>query len=296
VVRVEKIDSRTYAVIIDDKRTVWLIKGRRNVLVDIGYPSDIGDVYLGLEKVSMKPRDIHYLLLTHIHSDHAGGVGDISRENPSLKVFVHEKGAANIVNPEKLVLSIKRIYGEEYDKMGKILPVLRRDMVVPVKAGDTVDLGDSVLDVYYTPGHAKHHVVYFDRVSRSVFSGDALGSKYKELPSFVLCPPPEYDRESAKESINMIESLNPRRINFTHCGPYSVEKSKYFFSNLKRKHDRWTECLVEIVKENGALGEDEIFEQFLEKVPDLKEYHDQYVSFRLSVGGILLYLKKKGVI
>jgi hypothetical protein len=94
----------------------------------------------------------------------------------------------------------------------------------------------------------------------------------------------------------MIESLNPRRINFTHCGPYSVEKSKYFFSNLKRKHDRWTECLVEIVKENGALGEDEIFEQFLEKVPDLKEYHDQYVSFRLSVGGILLYLKKKGVI
>ncbi|MBN2568102.1 MAG: MBL fold metallo-hydrolase [Deltaproteobacteria bacterium] len=295
MVRVEKVDSRIDAITIDEKRTVWLIKGERNVLIDAGYPSDIDDLCLGLESVSMKPQDIHYLVLTHIHIDHAGGAGSIALKNPALKIFVHEKGASAIVNPEKLIFSVRRVYGKQYEEMGEILPLSCSDMVVPVKTGDRIDLGDSVLEVYYTPGHAKHHVVYFDRISESIFSGDALGSKYKNLPNFVLSPPSDYDRESAKKSIDLIESLKPKRINFAHCGSYYIGNKKNIYNELKKKHDVWTQCVIGIIKEIGNLNEDEIFKRFLEKVPGLKKYPDQYLSFHMSVRGILLYLKRKGI-
>ncbi|MGA2400791.1 MAG: MBL fold metallo-hydrolase [Syntrophobacteraceae bacterium] len=292
---VEKVDARITLFTFNRLRTSWLIRDRRNILIESGYPSNAPELLAGLEKVSLTPQDIDFLALTHIHLDHAGGAGYIARENPDLKVFVHEKGAKHLVDPGKLVESVKRAYGDRYSSVGDMVRI-PKGQVVTVGSGDVIDLGDTRLEVYYTPGHAKHHLVFFDKASESVFSGDALGSQYKGLPNFVLAPPSDYDNELAKQSIDLIEAMNPKRICFTHCGPYALDGRNDFYDALKKKHDLWSECVCEIAHENPEANPEKVFELFLEKNKELTNYPTQYFSFRLSVMGILVYLKRTGKI
>ncbi len=292
---VEKVDARITMFSFDRLRTCWLIRDHRNILIESGYPSNVPELLAGLEKVALTPRDIDFIALTHIHVDHAGGAGYIAGENPDLKVFVHEKGARHLVDPGRLVESVKKAYGSKYSSNGDMVGIPKRQ-VVSVGTGDVIDLGDTQLEVHYTPGHAKHHVVYFDRASESVFSGDALGSKYEGFPNFVLSPPSDYDKELSKQSIDLIKAMGPKRICFTHCGPYVLDGHDGFFDALKKKHDLWSECVWEIVRENPEANAEKVFELFLEKNKELKNYPTLYFSFRLSVKGILIYLKGTGKI
>jgi len=271
-----------------------LIRDKRNILIESGFPADAHNLFSELEKMSLTPKDIDFLALTHIHIDHAGGAGYLAKENPDLKIFVHEDGVKHLINPDKLVGIVKSVYGGKFFTIGQMLKIPEKEMIVSVSTGDKIDLGDTQLEVYYTPGHAKHHVIYFDRTSDSVFSGDALGSKYNTFPNFVLSPPSDYNKELAKQSIDLIKCLNPKRINFTHCGSYEIDAHDEFYENLKGKHDLWNKCVLEVVKENQNMSHEEIFEKFLERVPELRNFPTQFFSFKLSVKGILLYLKKSG--
>ncbi len=295
MISVEEVDDRITLFTFDPHKTSWLIRDHHNILIESGYPSDAPELLAGLEKVSLRPRDIDFIALTHIHIDHAGGAGYIARENPDLKVFVHEKGAKHLVDPSKLVESVKRAYGNRYPSIGEMVGISKRQ-VVALGSEAVIDLGDTRLEAYYTPGHAKHHLVYFDKASESVFSGDALGSQYKGFPNFVLSPPPDYDRELAKRSIDLISAMHPKRICFTHLGPYSVDGHHDFYDALKKKHDLWSECVWEIVRENPEANPEKVFELFVEENKELENYPTQYFSFRLSVKGILIYLKRTGKI
>ncbi len=296
MVRVEKIDSRISAIILSGLRTCWLIRDKKTILIDAGFPADATHLFSGLAKLSLTPRDIDFLALTHIHIDHAGSAGHLAKENPGLKIFVHEKGADHLIDPSRLMDSVKRAYGEKFFAVGSMMKISFPQRVIPVTTGDHIDLGDSGLKVYYTPGHAKHHVVYFDKMSDSVFSGDALGSRYPGLPSFVLTPPPDYDKELAQQSIDLIHGLHPKKINFTHCGQYDLDRQADFYKKLKVKHDSWMNHVLEILKEGQNMSDSEIFDKFVEKVPDLKDYPAQFFSFNLSLKGILKYLKQLGTI
>lgn len=294
MVRVKKVDSRITALILEDIRTCWLIRDKKNILIDSGVPSDARNIFSGLEKLSLRPKDVDFLALTHIHVDHAGGAGHLAKENTDLKIFVHEKGARHLINPVKLTKSIKKAYGEKYTTVGELLKISSPDRVITVTTGDKIDLGNTHLEVYYTPGHSKHHVVYLDRMSDSIFSGDALGSLYPGAPNFVLSPPPDYDKELAKQSIDLIHDLYPKRIHFTHCGPYDLDGHPDFYDNLKVKHDLWTKRVMEIVQKHPNLNDAEKFEKFVEIVPELKNYPEQFWSFNLSLKGIMAYLERTG--
>jgi glyoxylase-like metal-dependent hydrolase (beta-lactamase superfamily II) len=224
-----------------------------------------------------------------------GGAGYLARQNPALKVFVHETGASHLNDPSRLVASVKRAYGERFGMVGEMVGVAE-DQIIPVDTGAMIDLGNSRVEVHYTPGHAKHHVVYFDPTSESVFTGDALGSKYPGLPNFVLSPPADYDKELAKQSVDVIQALHPKRINFTHLGPYNVDGDQDFYERLKVEHDLWSDCIEEIVNHNQTTEPETVFSAFLEKIPRLKQYPTQFFSFRLSVKGILIYLQRTGKI
>jgi len=259
-----------------------LIRDEKTILIESGFPVETPILVSGLEKLSLTPKDIDFLALTHVHIDHAGGAGNLAQANPHLKIFVHAMGSKHLINPAKLTDSVKRAYGKKFSVVGA-MAAISSEMIRPVNTGDTIDLGNTQLEVYYTPG-----------TSESVFSGDALGSKYKNLPNFVLSPPADYNKELAKKSIDLIKDLKPKRINFTHCGAYDLDRDDDFYENLKAKHDRWNHCILEIVKENQQLSSDVVFKKFLEKIPELKNYPSQFFSFNLSVNGILLYLKKSG--
>lgn len=290
---VREVDARITLFTFDQLRTSWLIRDRSNILIESGFPSNAAELLAGLARVSLTPKDIDFLALTHIHLDHAGGAGHIAKENPRLRVFAHEKGARHLSDPAKLMKSVKRAYDATFPFAGDMIPIPVRQ-IVSVSCGDVIDLGDTRLEVLYTPGHAKHHVVYFDRASESVFSGDALGSQFEGFPNFVLAPPADYDKELAKQSIDLIKTMNPKRICFTHCGPYTLDGLDNYYDALKKKHDLWSECVWEIAKENVGADPETVFKLFLGKNKELENYPTQRFSFRLSVKGILIYLKRTG--
>jgi glyoxylase-like metal-dependent hydrolase (beta-lactamase superfamily II) len=295
MVTIEAVDARIQGIVLNDIRTCWIIRDKKTILIESGFPAETPLLLSGLDKLSLTPGDIDFLCLTHIHIDHAGGAGYLVKKNPAMKVFVHQKGVHHLSAPERLNTSVKKAYGDRFAAVGEILAIPESNLV-PVDTGDTLDLGGSRVSVYYTPGHAKHHVVYYDETSGSVFPGDAMGSQYKGLPNFVLSPPSDYDKELAKTSIDRIRGLAPKRINFTHCGSYDMRGREDFYQNLKDKHDLWNTCVLDIVRAAPSLGEKEIFERFLEEMPELKNYPSQFFSFNLSVRGILIYLKKAGMI
>jgi glyoxylase-like metal-dependent hydrolase (beta-lactamase superfamily II) len=290
MVRIRTVDTRTRQLILDDVRSCWVVQDPKTVIIDSGFPADRHELMEGLLQISLAPKDIDYVALTHLHFDHAGGAGFLARENPDLKVFIHAKGARHLINPTRLTESVRRAYGERFHLVGSPWPVAE-NQVHTIGTGDSIDLGCSQLEVYSTPGHAKHHVIFFDPVSESVFSGDAMGSQYPGLPNFVLSPPADYDRELSKSSIDLIRALNPRQINFTHCGQLCVRGKPHYFESLKSQHDLWNRTVTEILEDTNGLSDVAIFNEFIDRLPQLKCYPQQYFSFGLSVKGIRLSLK-----
>ena len=189
-------------------------------LIDPGPSSTLPVLKASLERAGIVIADLTALLLTHVHLDHAGASGSLVRENPKLKVYVHAKGAPHMFNPEKLVASATRLYGDAMDRLwGEILPVPEGALVI-VQGGEQIKEGGRSLDVAYTPGHASHHVSYFVRDAGIAFVGDTAGLKLtphgKVLPP---TPPPDIDLEAWRESLRCIEGWQPRTLFLTHFGP-----------------------------------------------------------------------------
>jgi glyoxylase-like metal-dependent hydrolase (beta-lactamase superfamily II) len=159
------------------------------------------------------------LLLTHIHLDHAGATGALVRRWPDVEVYVHERGAPHLVDPEKLLSSAGRLYGEENMKplWGEVLPVPAGN-VHALQGGETLPLAGGVR-VAYTPGHASHHVAYLHESSGRAFTGDAAGVRIP--PSHVTVaplPPPEVDVEAYESSLDTIAAWRPHTLGLTHFG------------------------------------------------------------------------------
>jgi glyoxylase-like metal-dependent hydrolase (beta-lactamase superfamily II) len=185
----------------------WLVDG---VLIDPGPESSVETLLEGLGEE--RPRA---LLLTHIHFDHAGASGALVERWPDLRVYVHEKGARHMADPERLVASARQIWGEHFDRLwGRVVPVPEENMEV-LTGGETIE----GFDVEYTPGHAKHHVSYFHRDTGHAYVGDVAGIRIP--PSSVVrapMPPPDIDVEAWLESIDRIEARDPTALIVTHFG------------------------------------------------------------------------------
>src|SRR5688572_2326856 len=171
-------------------------------LVDPGPSTTLESLRAALQRKGIAIADVGQLLLTHIHLDHAGVTGTLVRENPAIEVFVHERGAPHMTDPAKLLASATRLYGEA-DMLrlwGAFLAVPSANLRV-LAGGETITAGGRQLEVAYTPGHASHHVSYFDRASRVAFVGDTAGIR-RHAPPYVMppTPPPDVDLEAWRES------------------------------------------------------------------------------------------------
>ena len=187
----------------------WLVDG---CLIDPGPESSLQTVLdaLGDEQ----PRRV---LLTHIHLDHAGGAGALVRRWPDLEVWVHERGARHVHDPEKLVGSASRLYGDEMERLwGEIVPVPQANLRV-LTGGESID----GWRVAYTPGHASHHVSYLHEDSGTAFTGDVGGVRIPPAgPVLPPTPPPDIDLEAWPKSLDLIASWKPSRIAVTHFGAW----------------------------------------------------------------------------
>jgi glyoxylase-like metal-dependent hydrolase (beta-lactamase superfamily II) len=191
-------------------------------IVDPGPSSTLPALRRGLERAGIGMADVRALLLTHIHLDHAGATGTLVRENPALRVYVHEKGAPHMAEPDKLIASATRLYGADMDRLwGEFLPVPRDAMVV-LRGGERIEAGGRDLDVLYTPGHASHHVSYVVDSTGIAMVGDTAGVRLQER-GFVMppTPPPDIDLEAWRDSLARIRATGADTLFITHFGPHA---------------------------------------------------------------------------
>ena len=189
-------------------------------LVDPGPSTTLPTLRATLGEAGLAMSDVTALLLTHIHLDHAGATGTLLRENPRLRVYVHEKGAPHLIDPGKLLASATRLYGDAMGRLwGEVAPV-PADAIVRLRGEERVSAGGRDLDVAYTPGHASHHVSYFIRDAGVALVGDTAGICL--VPDgYVLppTPPPDIDLEAWAESLARIARWGPDTLFVTHFGP-----------------------------------------------------------------------------
>ena len=188
-------------------------------LVDPGPTSCLQTLELGLERQGLSLNDVTHILLTHIHLDHAGATGTIVRRHPHISVVVHERGATHLADPTKLVASATRLYGAEMDRLwGEFAAVPTKNLVV-LRGGERIEAGGRSFEVAYTPGHASHHVSYFDPSSGLAFVGDTAGVCVDGGYIMPPTPPPDIDLDLWKGSVDRIEAWSPQTLFLTHFGP-----------------------------------------------------------------------------
>lgn len=274
----------------------YLIKFKDGaILVECGPGSTLPGLKTGLAENDLSITDITHVLLTHIHLDHAGAAGYLARKG--AQIYVHPVGAPHMVNPEKLIASAGRIYGDMMESLwGEFLPV-PEDKVTVLQDGEEIIIGNLGFVAVNTPGHAEHHYAYlFEDVC---FSGDAGGVRIPGFPYLrVPMPPPELHLERWRESIQKLQKLKFKRIAPTHFGIFDNPEWQ-LEETLKRLDEasRWLEAVM--VDSPPIMELRESFINFIEdqgRAVGLSE--DVIQSYRLanplgmSADGLYRYWKK----
>jgi glyoxylase-like metal-dependent hydrolase (beta-lactamase superfamily II) len=202
-----------------------VVEGARAALVDTGTNASLPLVLEALAAKGLAPEQVDYVMLTHIHLDHAGGAGALMRALPNARLTVHPRGARHMADPARLVAGTVAVYGEaEARRMyGEILPV-PADRILETPEGARLHLGGRELDFLDTPGHARHHACIRDSRSGHLFAGDMFGLSYRELDVggrqfvFPSTTPVQFDPAAMHASIDRLLALRPEAIYITHYG------------------------------------------------------------------------------
>jgi glyoxylase-like metal-dependent hydrolase (beta-lactamase superfamily II) len=197
-----------------------LVSDDELALIETGPGSTIEHLRRALKRIGFTFQDLTRVLVTHIHLDHAGAAGLIARENPRVTVHVHPFGAPHLVDPTKLINSATRIYGDQMEPLwGEFAPI-HADQVAAFEDEQSLRVAGRNLRVYFTPGHAWHHVAFWDQATATLFTGDVGGVR---MPNHTyVCaptPPPDLDPGAWANSVARMEALGARRLCLTHFGP-----------------------------------------------------------------------------
>jgi glyoxylase-like metal-dependent hydrolase (beta-lactamase superfamily II) len=206
----------------------YLLEGPRPVLVETGSQTSVGVLLEALAGLGVGASDLAGVVVTHIHLDHAGGVGDVAAAFPDATVYVHPLGARHLENPERLVNSAAQVYGPLLDSLYGRLEPTAADRITVLEDLDEVDLGGGrVLTAVDSPGHAKHHIGLHDSDSGILFAGDAMGVRLPDLgilrPS---TPPPDFDLELSLASLRRFADRSPVAIALAHYGLVPVDPAE----------------------------------------------------------------------
>lgn len=210
----------------------YLVSGAAAAVVEAGPPESAARTLEALRVAGIRRPDVRWILVTHVHLDHAGAAGRLLGELPNARVGVHPRGVDHLVEPKRLADAAQAAWGVRFDSSTAPLPV-PKDRIVALEDGQRLDLGAGrLLKVVYTPGHATHHCCFVDHSTRGVFTGDATGAHYDAARSpfgvALTTPgaaPPRIDVETFLDSLVRIAAEQPLAMYHTHFGvqPYSVE-------------------------------------------------------------------------
>jgi glyoxylase-like metal-dependent hydrolase (beta-lactamase superfamily II) len=305
------IDTMTGGM--SDVTAGYLLEAPRPALIECGPAKPIEHLLAGLEAVGLDGGDLAYLVLTHIHLDHAGGAGDVAAAFPNATVVVSDVGARHLHDPSRLNRSARQVYGPLFDTVYGACTPIEADRIRGVADGDVLDLGGGrTLELLYTPGHAKHHVGVHDSGTDAIFSGDSVGVK---LPGMThlrpATPPADFHLEAALDSLARYRERAPERLYLAHYGP--VDPPMQALAEAEERLRLWAStaeaAYYEALAEVGAAPTgteldhvvetlrrrfaDEVDPEVIERDPDARERLELLSGVESNAAGLVRYFQRR---
>jgi len=234
---------------IDWPSTTYLLDVGRGVLVEPGPAAVVPFIQEAMKQLGMD--ELEYIIPTHIHLDHAGGMGSLARLFPQAKVVLHPRAVRHVVDNARLIESTRMSFGEDFEtRYGEFLPV-PEPQVKSVEDGEALSINGRTLQIIHTPGHAPHHIAVFDRETGSLFCGEALGLPLKGAESSPIpaAAPPSFDIDVYLESMGKLRKLKPEILCYSH---YGVGKEPdELIGRAVENTRRWGDAVMDAMKGGG---------------------------------------------
>lgn len=270
-----------------EQTAAFVVDAEKPVVIDAGLQSCAENVLDAIDDIGVDRGDVEYVVATHVHLDHAGGVGRVAEACGNAEVVVHEEGAKYLTDEESAARLVEKVHavddglGDAYGGIDTVDP----ERVVSVEGGETLDLGDRSLELMETTGHAPHHLSLYDDESEALFVIDE-GCAYFEGTETVTTPPPNFDYEKTLESFDRFEEYDPEYLLYGHYGV------NYDGADALPRH---REALVEWVEEIDEAWEkhgerEAVVEEVLANHPEAEGNPVVRQILRRDVGGVLIYL------
>lgn len=237
---VSKIEEHLYLIDvetggIENFVSSYVLKGKQAVIIETGPTSSVPNLLLALKELNVKPEQVAYVAVSHIHLDHGGGTGTLLKHLPNAKVVVHPRGAPHLVNPEKLWQQSKQVLGNITEIYGAPEPV-PEERIIAASDGMILNVGDNVkLKVIETLGHASHHLSYYEPLTEGIFPGDAAGIYLNKIDMIVPTTPSPFRLDIALASLDKLINLKPKVLYYSHFGKAknAIEKLQAYANQLK---------------------------------------------------------------
>lgn len=272
ILDITNIDNNLYLIKLDQKLegfrdfiSAWLfINDNIIFLVDPGPLYSIEKLIQELNNLKIDRLD--YILLTHIHIDHAGGTGKLIKSFPDAKVICHSKGIKHLIDPEKLWQGSLSVLGEIAEAYGKIVPVPEDNIIFE----ETLQKGEDVIDVIETPGHAVHHLSFL--FNQYLFAGEVAGVHHPIQNKIYLRPaaPPPFRLEISLSSLDKVIAKNPDTICFGHFG--LKQNASEILDKARIQLPMWVEIIKNLLREDTNIPNEKIIEKLIEKDEILSNY------------------------
>lgn len=286
---------------MDQLTAGFLIDGPMPALVETGSQSSVPAVHAALADLGLGAADLRWIVVTHIHLDHAGGVGDLAADFPSATVVVHERGARHLVDPTRLVDSASRVYGPLLDSLYGRMTAVPEDRLIAAADGFRIDVGNGrELILVDSPGHAKHHHAVLDEQTGTLLVGDAVGVLLPDVGVLrPATPPPDFDLEQAIHSLRRFAELRPTTMVLTHYGP--VADAQETLAEAEQMLHAWVELAAGVIETAADAGIDDVASALAEAfaidpetLPEgMREKAEILNGVHSNAAGIVRYLKQR---
>jgi len=262
----------------------YVLKGSKVAIIETGPTSSVKNLLAGLRETRIRTKEVDYIAVSHVHTDHAGGAGTLLRHLPNARLLVHIKGAPHMVRPEKLWRQAKQVLGEIAEMYGYIEPV-SEERIIAATDGTVIDLGEGIeLKVLETPGHASHHLSFYESLGGGIFPGDAAGIYINKFNVVIPTTPAPFHLEMALTSLDKLIKMAPKRLYYTHFGQASdaIQRMKAHVAQLKL----WAKIVLEGMKSGEDM--ETIHERILEDDPSMKTAADFVKDHPLLKRGVVM--------
>ncbi len=202
-----------------------VIENGRAAFIDVGTNHSVPHLLSALRQKGLAPESVDFVILTHVHLDHAGGAGLLMQHLPNARAVLHPRGAPHMIDPSKLIAGATAVYGAaEIERSYGTLQPIDAARIDIANDGFKIDLAGRMLECIDAPGHARHHITIHDPKSRGFFTGDTFGLSYREFDTskgpFILptSTPVQFEPDALHASIDRMLGYAPRHMYLTHFG------------------------------------------------------------------------------